>query len=125
VSAGWTSLSVDTLKLTSSSELANAFSVFLQGNAEIAPTFFGDGLRCAGGSLRRLYVKQASGGVVSAPQPGDLSISARSAALGDAIGVGGTRIYQVYYRDPSLTFCPSPTGNTWNVSSGLQVQWLP
>ena len=125
MSAGWTSLSHDTLKLTSLGELPSVTSVVLQGDAQIAPAFFGDGLRCAGGHLKRLYTKQASGGVVVVPQPGDLSISARSAALGDAIQVGTLRVYQVYYRDPSLTFCPSPMGNTWNVSSGLRIEWLP
>jgi hypothetical protein len=123
--SGSTSLAFDTLQLTSSGELANAFSVFLQGSHEIAPAPFGDGLRCAGGNLKRLFVKQASGGSVSAPQSGDLSVSARSAALGDTIVAASTRIYQVYYRDPSATFCPSPAGDTWNVSSGLRIEWLP
>lgn len=124
-SSGWTSLAFDSLKLTSSGELASAFSVFLQGTAEIAPAFFGDGLRCAGGNLKRLYTKAASSGVVFAPHAGDPSISARSSALGNTIAPGATRVYQVYYRDPSLTFCPSPVGNTWNVSNGLRIQWLP
>jgi hypothetical protein len=125
VSSGWASLAFDSLKLTSIGELASAFSVFLQGTTEIAPVSFGDGLRCAGGNLKRLYTKPASGGTVTAPQSGDLSISARSAALGNVIGVATTRVYQVYYRDPSMTFCPSPAGNTWNVSGGLKIEWLP
>jgi hypothetical protein len=60
---------------------------------------------------------------VFAPHPGDLSITARSAAAGDPIPPGATRFYQVYYRDPSGTFCPNPPGNTWNVSSGLRITW--
>jgi hypothetical protein len=103
--------------------LPSVSSIFLQGNAWITPQVFGDGLRCTGGALKRLYVHSASGGVVSAPQPGDASISARSAALGDAIGAGGSRYYQAYYRDPAAGFCASPTGNLWNVSSGLAVIW--
>jgi hypothetical protein len=125
VSAGWASLAFDSLKLTSTNELANAFSEFLQGTIEIAPTPFGDGLRCAGGNVKRLFTRQASSGSVSAPQSDEVSISARAAALGDVIGVASTRTYQVYYRDPSLTFCPSSAGNTWNVSSGLRIEWLP
>ena len=84
---------------------------------------FGDGRRCIGGSLKRLYVHSASGGVVSAPQAGDPSVSARSAALGDVLSVGATRYHQAYYRDPSTTFCASPAGNLWNISSGLVVTW--
>jgi hypothetical protein len=121
--AGNAALSNDTLVLTSSGELPAALSIFLQGSASIAPLSFGDGLRCSGGSLERLYSRNAAGGAVSAPQPGDPSISARSAALGDPIAAGATRYYQTYYRDPQLGFCPSPSGDSWNVSSGLSVSW--
>jgi hypothetical protein len=113
----------DTLKLTQTGELASSLSIFLQGDAAIAPTFFGDGLRCAGGTLKRLYVKTASSGTVVAPAAGDPSITARSAALGDPIAPGSTRYYQVYYRDPILTFCPNPPGDSFNVGSALRVVW--
>jgi hypothetical protein len=123
--AGSASLAFDSLVLTSSGELPSVLSIFLQGSAQIAPTSFGDGLRCAGGSLERLYVKSASGGVATAPRANDPSISARSAALGGVITIGESRTYQVYYRDPSLSFCPPPQGDAWNVSSGLRIDWLP
>jgi len=115
--------SPDTLVLTSSGEPPTAPSIFLQGTTTIAPVVFGDGLRCVHGILKRLYVKPAVSGVVSAPLAGDPSISAQSAALGDPIAPGSMRYYQVYYRDPNPSYCPAPTGNTWNVSSGGQVQW--
>jgi hypothetical protein len=73
--------------------------------------------------LKRLYIKNAVGGATSAPAPGDPSITTQSANLGDTIAPGSVRIYQTYYRDPSLTFCPSPTGNTWNVSNGVRITW--
>jgi hypothetical protein len=73
--------------------------------------------------LKRLYQHNALGGVVSAPQAGDSSVSARSTALGAPIGAGATRYYQTYYRDPLLGFCASPPGNSWNVSSGLAITW--
>jgi hypothetical protein len=113
----------DTVVLTCSGELPSVLSIVLQGDAAISPAAFGDGLRCAGGHLERLYTKHASGGSVSAPQGSDLSITARSAALGDPISHGSTRFYQVYYRDPAASFCPPPAGNTWNVSSGLAISW--
>jgi hypothetical protein len=118
------SISPDTLVLTSSGELPHATSIVLQGNQRVLVPF-GDGLRCAGGNLKRLYVKNAVGGVVTAPQfaLGDPSLSARSASLGDPITSGDVRYYQVYYRDPSATFCPSPAGQTWNVSNGIEVFW--
>ena len=113
----------DTLVLTSSGELPSALSIFLQGDAEVAPLAFGDGLRCAGGNLKRLYSLNASAGTASAPQPGDPSISERSAALGDPIAPGSSRFYQVYYRDPDLGFCASPAGSTFNASNALRVVW--
>ncbi len=113
----------DTVVLTSTSELPSALTIFIQGNAEVGPLAFGDGLRCAGGTLKRLFAKAAVGGITSAPGAGDPSITARSAALGDPIAPGTTRYYQTYYRDPNSSFCPNPPGNTWNVSSGLSILW--
>ena len=120
-----TSVSADTFVMTASGEKPTALSIFLQGDSEILAAPYGDGLRCTGGSLKRLYTKNASGGVVSAPTGGDPSITVRSAASGDTIPPFGTRFYQVYYRDPNLTFCPAPLGNTFNVSNGLRVIWAP
>jgi hypothetical protein len=115
--------SPDTVVLTSSGELANVPSIFLQGHAAIPPTPFGDGLRCIGGTLERLYVKYANSGSASAPQSGDASITARSAALGDPIALGSMRYYQVCYRDPALGFCAPPAGNSWNVGSAVGISW--
>lgn len=124
-SEGTASLANDTVVLSDAGELPTALSIVFQGNLEVAPAGFGDGLRCAGGTLKRLYVKNAVGGVVIAPQSGDPSISARSAALGDTIQAGQTRVDQIYYRDPNLSFCPPPAGNTWNVSNAVRVAWQP
>jgi hypothetical protein len=121
--SGISSLADDSLVLSSSGELPMALSIPTQGQTMISPLFFGDGLRCVGGSLKRLYVKHAVGGVATAPEAGDISISARSAAAGDTITVGATRYYYTFYRDASPTFCPDPPGNTWNVSSSLAVVW--
>lgn len=116
--------SPDTLVLHVTGELPSALSIFLQGNQLIsAGVRFGDGVRCAGGSLLRLFAKSASGGAVNAPQPGDPSISARSAQLGDAITPGSVRYYQTYYRDPNLAYCPAPQGDTWNATNGVRVVW--
>jgi len=84
---------------------------------------FGDGLRCTGGVTKRLFVKAAVGGVVSVPQAGDPSISARSAALGDTLTQGVLRIYQVYYRDMNPNFCSAPQGGTFNVSNAIRILW--
>jgi len=113
----------DGVVLFCSSMLPSVLDIYLQGNAEIAPAAFGDGLRCAGGSLKRLAAKTAFGGASQFPETGDPSISARSAFLGDPIVTGTSRYYQTYYRDPNLAFCPNPPGNSWNVTNAIQIQW--
>jgi hypothetical protein len=123
--SGNPSLSGDTLQFVASGELPSALSIVMQGDSLIPAAHFGDGLRCAGGNMKRLYVKSASGGVVTAPQGADLSVSARSAALGDPLAPGSFRSYQVYHRDPNPSFCPDPTGGTFNVSNALRVVWGP
>jgi spore coat protein A, manganese oxidase len=114
----------DALTLSSSFEPPVAFSILLQGTLEFANGVnFGDGLRCVGGNLKRLYVRAASNGTVAFPAPGDIPIATKSALLGDPIAPGSTRSYQVYYRDSILSFCPLPPGNSWNVSNGMRITW--
>jgi hypothetical protein len=114
----------DTIVLSASDVKVNASSIFLQGNAMIANgVVFGDGVRCAGGSLLRLALKTAIGGNATYPESGDPSISARAAALGQPIGPSSSRIYQVYYRDSDLSFCASPAGNSWNVTNAMRIVW--
>jgi hypothetical protein len=120
---GVPSLSADSLSFTTAFELASAPSLLLQGDATIAPIVFGDGLRCAGGNLKRMYVQLAFGGAVHFPALGDLPVTQRSAFLGDPIPLGGVRIYQVYYRDPDPAFCPIPTGNLFNATNAVSATW--
>jgi hypothetical protein len=122
---GVAGLAADTLLFTSTGELPQATSVFLQGTTQITTgVAFGQGVRCVGGSLKRLYVHNATGGTVSAPIGADLSVSARSAALGHSIAAGETLYYMVYYRDPIvLGGCPSTS--TFNATQGLAVPWAP
>jgi len=118
------SLLADSLSLRSTGQTPVVMSIFLQGNSAIGAVFYGDGLRCLGGTLLRLFVRSAPpGGAASAPLGLEPSISMRSAALGDVIGVGETRCYQAYYRDPVISFCPGPQGDSWNISSGLAIVW--
>jgi len=122
---GATLLSADTLLLVASGERPTALSVFWQSELVAAPRAFGDGLGCLGGHLERLYVHTALGGTVRSPQGSDLPVSARSAALGDAIAPGATRLYHVFYRDGDPNFCPAPAGSTINTTNGLRALWGP
>jgi hypothetical protein len=123
--SGTPSLAADTLTLTQTDSLAHAFTIVLQGNATVAGgVVFGDGLRCAGGSLKRLYTASATAGILVVPGPSDPTISSRSAALGDPLAPGSVRYYQAYYRDPVLTFCPAPQGKAFNVGNGVRATWM-
>lgn len=121
--SGSASLSADSVQLSTSGELPSALSIVLQGNTLIPAVGFGDGLRCAGGNLKRLYVGNASSGALTVPQGGDPAVAARSAALGDPISLGTSRIYHVYYRDPNLGFCPEPQGGTFNATNAVAIAW--
>jgi len=122
--AGSAHLSADTFSMTAEG-MTDKLCVFMQGDLELAPTAFGDGLRCAGGNLKRLYIENAAGGAATAPGASDPSVSARSASLGDVIPAGALRFYQTYYREPDSSFCPPPAGDRWNATSGLRVAWMP
>lgn len=115
--------SPDTVTLQSAGELASVSSILLQGTLVLgSPATFGDGTRCVGGTLKRLYVVNAVGGVATMPPAGGPSITARSAALGDPIASGSQRHYQVYYRDPNVGFC-QPVPSTYNISSAVTINW--
>ena len=118
------SVAPDSVVLAASGMLPTATAIYLQGTALLAEgVVFGDGVRCVGGTLKRLAVKASVGGASQFPAAGDPSISARSAALGDAFGPGAVRYYQTYFRDPDPVFCAAPAGNTWNATNGGRIVW--
>jgi len=122
-SAGVASLAADTVVFTTDGEKPTATSIVVQGNSVSATGLaFGQGVRCFAGALKRLYVKAASGGSITAPQGGDPSVSARSAALGDTIAASSTRWYGVYYRDPVVLGGCSPT-RTFNSTQTQRILW--
>jgi hypothetical protein len=120
-------LSQDTWVFTTTGEKPTATSIVLQGTTSLVSGMtYGQGVRCVGGTLKRLFVKAASGGSITAPDfgAGDPSVSARSAARGDVIGAGQSRFYLVYYRDPAvLGGCPA--SRTFNATQTGRVDWSP
>ncbi|MCK6446430.1 MAG: hypothetical protein L6Q99_08580 [Planctomycetes bacterium] len=111
----------DSVRLVATRELPSALSFVMQAPAVHAnPKPFGDGLLCIGGTLKRLYVKNATGGALSVPGASDPSIQTRSAALGDPLTPGVTRYYQIYYRDPAATHC---TAGTFNLTNAVAITW--
>ena len=124
-SAGTASLASDSLLLVTGDELPTSLSLVWQGDADVAPHRFGDGLACVAGLTRRLYRLQAAAGSISVPRASDPKVSVRSSSLGDVIAPGDRRIYQVFYRDPDAGFCPPPRGSSFNATNALSVYWRP
>jgi hypothetical protein len=115
-SSGAPSLSNDTLGLVGTG-MPSSSALYFQGTTQIgggAGATFGDGLRCAGGSVVRLHTETNVGGASQYPQPGDPSISVKG-----MVTAPGSRTYQVWYRN-AAAFC---TPSTFNLSNGLLVVW--
>ena len=120
-------LSTDNLVFMTSGEKPTATSTLWQGpGISSTGVVFGQAVRCANGTLRRLFNKSAVGGSITAPNfgAGDPTISARSAAKGDVISAGQSRYYFVSYRDPVvLGGCPALS--TFNATQTGRVVWSP
>lgn len=94
--------------------------LFFQGTTVAgagAGTVFGDGKRCASGTIVRLGTKTASLGEASYPGAGDPPVYQQ----GLVPLSGGQRFYQAWYRN-NAPFC---TAATFNLSNGLSVHWVP
>jgi hypothetical protein len=119
-------LSMDSLVFTTYAEKSSALSIVLQGSALLSSgVVYGQGVRCVGGTLKRLFTKSASAGSITAPNfgGGDPTVSARSAAQGDTIQPGQSRWYLVYYRDPIVSGgCPA--SSTFNATPTGEVSWM-
>jgi hypothetical protein len=122
-STGRPQTAYSTVVFTTTGETPTALSIVLQGKAFLPNgVIYGQGVRCVGVMLKRLYVKSASGGSITAPQPGDMSVYDRSEQAGDIIMPGTSRYYSVYYRDPTiLGSCPATS--TFNVTQTQQILW--
>jgi hypothetical protein len=113
---GNASLASDTLVLQGS-QMPNANVLYFQGTGQQAGgagALFGDGLRCAAGTLVRLRTLTNSGGGSQYPGAGHPAIS----VAGNVVSPG-TRNYQAWFRN-SAAFC-TPDG--WNLTNGVSVVW--
>ena len=125
--SGASSLATPSLVFTTQAERPSATSVLLQGTSAVGGGLvFGQGVRCAGGVLKRLYVRTAVGGSIQAPNlpAGEADIPARSAALGDPIAAGQDRWYLVYYRDP-IVLGGCSGFFTYNCTPTARLSWQP
>lgn len=117
VGSGTASLTNDTLRLSTRHLEPNNAGVYFQGNNDLSPgAVWGDGLRCAGGGLRRLGVRFADGNGFSDTSGLPLPIS----VMAGNIVAGDTKYYQCWYRNT----INSPCGSEFNTSNGYAVTWI-
>ncbi len=113
--SGTASISADDLVLTANG-LTQGPGLFFQGDSRVngaTGLAFGDGLRCAGGEIKRLEICWS--------QPfGEVSTSISLAELGE-VEIGETKRYQYWYRDPNVWICD----NGFNLTNGYEVTWTP
>jgi hypothetical protein len=118
VATGVSSVSADTLSL-SGSGMPDSSALYFQGTAKVAAgvgAVFGDGLRCAGGTVIRLGIETNAGGASHYPGAGDALVSVRG---GNA--AGNVRTYQAWYRN-AAAFC---SAETFNLTNGWRLAWSP
>ena len=109
----------DTLTLATNG-VTGSFALFFQGDAfegNGTGALLGDGVRCVGGSLRRLGTRAASGGVATHGFASGSSI----ASIGLVPATGGVEYYQAWYRN-AASYC---TSDTFNLTNGVRVLWVP
>ena len=108
---GSASLSADDLSFTASSLIPTQPVLLFVGNNAVnsgAGNPFGDGLRCAGGGVRRLGVKFCDATGTASWGPGLSASGAWSA--------GDVQRFQGWYRDAG-----GPCGSTFNLTQGIEL----
>jgi len=116
--SGVASVSADTLVLHGQATEPWQYGLYFQANNDLSPgVAWGDGLRCAGGNLRRLGTRlaDASGSSDTSGYANPIAVIAGNVSAGD------TKYYQLWYRTPLTTVC----GYFFNQTNGYRVTWQP
>src|SRR5205814_9071412 len=116
---GVSSIGCDALVLSLAGLPSSTSGVLFQGSTAStggAMVVFGDGLRCASGTLHRIGSVLTSGGTASYPANWQPKVARRG-----YVSTPGTRFYQAMYRD-TATFCQPADSNMTN---SVQVTWVP
>lgn len=112
IASGSASVSADNLQFSASNLLPFQPALLFGANNAINSgngIAFGDGLRCAGGSLIRLGVQTPSGAGEATWGPSLLTATGWTAGM--------TRHFQAWYRDPAI----SPCGSGFNLTHGVTL----
>jgi hypothetical protein len=119
--AGSGSLSADTITLSGDGMPNGSTALYFQGTVQQGGgpgSVFGDGLRCAGGTIVRIGTvsNSTSGTSQYPPTPNHPNVHTAG-----QITQPGVRTYQIWYRN-AVSFCtPAP----FNLSQGTSIVWVP
>jgi hypothetical protein len=125
--AGIPSLAADSLVLTTTEEApATTITVLFQGTTNSVNARTGAGVRCVGGTLKRLYDADASGGAIHFPND-NVPFHVKSAAKGFPINAPVTLYYYAAYRNSAANGQPGCPGFDFgfNATNAGAVSWAP
>jgi hypothetical protein len=117
-STGSALISNDTLALVGTL-MPNSSALYFQGTVKVNGgngAQFGDGLRCAGGTVIRLGTRINAAGTSQYPGAGGIPIHIKG-----SVAAGNTRDYQVWYRNAAAYCNPE----TYNLTNALELTWAP
>jgi N-acetylneuraminic acid mutarotase len=117
VLSGSASINAADLRFRSVDHRLSTLGVWFQGDVLATQPAYGDGLRCVGSPLVRLYVVQPN------VDPLDTPSSPSIVVQGGITTPGTIKGYFLAYRDPASYGCPAPA--TYNASNALNVTWGP
>jgi hypothetical protein len=110
---GTNSVSANDLVFSASNLPASSIALLASGTSQTSIPF-GDGVRCIGGALRRLYLLPVSSGQWTA------ALDIPNLPPYAAIVAGDLRYFQLYYRDPF-----GPLGTGFNLTNAMCVAFVP
>jgi hypothetical protein len=119
VLSGSESIAAADLRLTSTGHRLSTLAVWFQGDVLANQVVYGDGLRCVGSPLVRLYSMSFAPGTM--PDPLDSPASPSIVVRGGITVPGTVKGYFLAYRDPAGYACSA----TFNASNALSVTWAP
>jgi Domain of unknown function (DUF4082) len=119
VLAGSNSIAAADLRFSSTGHRLSTLAVWFQGDVLASPVSYGDGLRCVGSPLVRLYNMSFSPGTM--PDPLDSPASPSIVVRGGITVPGTVKGYFLAYRDPATYGCSA----TFNASNAMSVTWAP
>ncbi len=116
----------DTVQFQMTGGVGTSVTVLFQGTTNTANTRSGAGVRCVGGTLKRLYKGNPVAGAISFPNNG-VQVHDQSAAKGFVINAPVTLFYYCAYRNSAANGQPGCPGLNFgfNSSNAVSVPWSP